>query len=285
MHDGAAVPVCPMGVAGFLLMNKWVGDDVVLDKVVDWLSVNGIDDVVEFNGAVESDFVDFSMWNSDVQDCLRRCFASATLASASAVPMAGARVKRQRTMVAPHAVGDASVHALSLFEKPTDILDVRGCGPGAALRKLASVVPKDSIERREWLSRARAAAIIGSCPKSHNSLKSGVRNWIEFVRITTGNTDNPFPPDFELVIAWSHTFRCLGTFCNYLGYLRSACQAMGFCGPPVIHPALSRAKNAIVKRMVFTPRCGYYCLTYTVYCSWAVLLVLGRRCSYKETWY
>ena len=48
--------------------------------------------------------------------------------------------------------------------------------------------------------------------------------------------------------------RCVGTFSNYLGYLRNACYALNMDAPPENHPALRRAKAAIIKRMVFTPR-------------------------------
>jgi len=55
--------------------------------------------------------------------------------------------------------------------------------------------------------------------------------------------------------SWQHFFiRCLGTFGNYLSYLRAACHAMGMEGPPVGHPALRRAMVAIVKRELFLPR-------------------------------
>ena len=245
---------CFMAIAGFLLRHQWKGCDVILDKVVEWLLANGIDDIGSMNGAHESDFADFCMWNADVQDCLRNCFAAATGPSVPSAPAAVVRVKRRRTGAIARDVVDATAQVVSLFDVPSDVLDVRGCGPDAALRKLELVVPKDSIGRCDWLAKARIAAILGSCPKPHESFKSGVRNWIEFVRITTRNTGTPFPPDFDLVIAWSHTFRCLGTFCNYLGYLHRACCAIGVSGPPVMHPALIRAKNAIVKRMVFTSR-------------------------------
>ncbi len=48
--------------------------------------------------------------------------------------------------------------------------------------------------------------------------------------------------------------RCVGTFGNYLSYVRAACHANGYEAPPVGHPAIKRAMVAIVKRQLFTQR-------------------------------
>ncbi len=71
-----------------------------------------------------------------------------------------------------------------------------------------------------------------------------------------GGAQFAFPPSLEGIIAWSHAFRCVGTYANYTGYLRSACLALDLDVPPANHLAIQRAKFAIVKRMLFTPRCG-----------------------------
>jgi len=63
-----------------------------------------------------------------------------------------------------------------------------------------------------------------------------------------------FPPLLQDVLGWSNTFRCLRTFSNYLGYLRSACYALGCDAPPVGNPALRAAMNGIAKRSVFQAR-------------------------------
>ena len=160
-----------------------------------------------------------------------------------------ARLSKRRTS------DDLTLQAMSLFDMPAQpLLDVRGCGPTAALGRLVDVVPVCPALREDWLQQARSAAVLGSCPRSRDSMRSGLRNWINFVSIATRDTERPFPPDFGLVITWCHTFRCLGTYCNYPGHLRSVCHALGIVGPPVAHPAIGRAKSAIVKRMVFSPR-------------------------------
>ena len=58
------------------------------------------------------------------------------------------------------------------------------------------------------------------------------------------------------LLEWSNLFRCLGTFANYVGHVRTACVALGLEMPPASDPALQRAKGAIVKRMLFTKRCA-----------------------------
>ena len=48
--------------------------------------------------------------------------------------------------------------------------------------------------------------------------------------------------------------RCIGTFGNYMSYLRAACLANGYDAPPVGHPAIRRAMVAVAKRELFTAR-------------------------------
>ena len=144
--------------------------------------------------------------------------------------------------------------ALALCDTQRIGLDVTGRGPGAALRMLEGAIPLDAASRHMWMENARIDAILGSCPKTRESFKSGLRNWIKFVEVATRGDANPFPPEFDHIIAWSHTFRCVATYANYLGYVRSACLALGIEGPPRGHPGITRAKAAIVKRMMFTSR-------------------------------
>ena len=53
---------------------------------------------------------------------------------------------------------------------------------------------------------------------------------------------------------WGLADRSLGTFCNYLGYVRAASHAIGVDAPPVAHPAISRAMVAISKKQLYTAR-------------------------------
>ncbi len=87
---------------------------------------------------------------------------------------------------------------------------------------------------------------------------TGVKNWFSFARLRYGSEE--FPPSLNGLLEWSHTFRCVGTYSNYLGYVRTACLALD---KPIVeagHPALHRAKASVVKRMMFTSRCAATCV-------------------------
>ena len=62
----------------------------------------------------------------------------------------------------------------TLAEAPSLVVDVNGARPLAAIARLRAVLPGDPAERVDWLKHARVAAATGSCPKSHDSFKSGV---------------------------------------------------------------------------------------------------------------
>ena len=96
-----------------------------------------------------------------------------------------------------------------------------------------------------------------------------MRHWPDFAEIFYGSREAGLPPTVEGITCWSHTFRCVGTFANYLGYLRSACLALNVTAPPANDPVIRRAKAAVVKRMVWSPRrvsCVSACL-YSCACS------------------
>ena len=161
-----------------------------------------------------------------------------------------------------------------LTKEATYILDVEGAKPREALQRLREVVPQDSKSREEWRIKARVASVMGSCPRTHASFRSGdifiadacmclsclrvfglgLRHWIEYITIVHGNVARGFPPELCDVLGWANTFRCLGTFSNYLRFLRGACHAVGVEAPPTGHPALTRAMQAIAKRQAFTQR-------------------------------
>jgi len=144
-----------------------------------------------------------------------------------------------------------------LSEAPTTVLSIANSRPSEALELLRANLQQDPAYLAVWRQRARTAAVLGSCPRSKDSFRSGVKHWIKYIAITHGEKEAEkvaFPPRLEDVLAWSNTFRCFGTFANYLGYLRAACHASGFEAPPVGHPAIRRAMVAIVKRELFRPR-------------------------------
>ncbi len=68
---------------------------------------------------------------------------------------------------------DLTEQALALCEAPQLMVDVTGRGPNAALQHLRQTLPSDASSRLEWCRRAKIAAIVGSCPKSRDSFRSG----------------------------------------------------------------------------------------------------------------
>ena len=87
-----------------------------------------------------------------------------------------------------------------------------------------------------------------------------------------GSEDAGWPPAVDDLVKWSHMFQSIGTFCNYegkhfccvrfiynsacdlQGYVRTACLALGIRAILSDEPVLRRAKGAIIKRMMSSPR-------------------------------
>ena len=133
-------------------------------------------------------------------------------------------------------------------------LQIHGAGPKLAIDRLKAEISSSNVSPGVWAKRARVAAVLGSCPRSISSLKSGVRHWIDFVTVLKGSDEQAFPATIDGVLAWSNLFRCLGTFKNYLGHVRTVSHALNVPAPEEGHPALRRAKGAILKRHFFESR-------------------------------
>ena len=97
-------------------------------------------------------------------------------------------------------------------------------------------------------------AICGSCPKSIDSARSGIRCWAIFHNTALKGRGRSLPPDLDGLLQWSLTFRNAKTFSNYLGYLSLACAIAGYPTEIFKHPSLKRAKTAIRKRRLWTKK-------------------------------
>ena len=124
---------------------------------------------------------------------------------------------------------------------------IKGMGPVKAVAELCKEFPSVD-ERVDWAFRARIEAIVGSCPKSLTSAKSGMRAWLAFYREALGKTGEPFPPLLDDLLAWSRLFQHEGTFRNYLSYVRLGCEIVGKSVEVFNHVSLARAKTAVAKR-------------------------------------
>ena len=92
------------------------------------------------------------------------------------------------------------------------------------------------------------AALLGSCQRSHDSFMSGVTTWMHFASKMLGRRGREFPPTVHDLVAWSAHFNVRGTFTNYLGYVRLACQILGVSDAAFASNEVQRAKVAIEKR-------------------------------------
>jgi len=123
-----------------------------------------------------------------------------------------------------HSMPAIGHSALDIFQGPAVSLDISAAGPLKALKRLKDIV--DNIGGEEWSKKARVAAVLANCPKSQDSMNSGVKHWCKYIEIVKGAGAKTFPVRTEDLLGWSLTFRCLGTFSNYLSYVRSACCAL-----------------------------------------------------------
>ena len=194
--------------------------------------------------------------------------------------------ERNKILKAVSVAGQETIDkkAIKLVGQPTVMLDVTNSRPNQALDLLRQALPANAARRKQWIADARIAAVLGNCPKSHASFVSGtcvcilfkrkkmlalagIRNWCEFAEIFFGSSALGFPPTVDAIVCWSHTFRNIGTFANYLGFLRSACLALDVDAPPCDTLIIRRAKGAIVKRQMWTPRYVAACICALAGCS------------------
>ena len=81
------------------------------------------------------------------------------------------------------------------------------CGPTEAAKRLKQQF-KSHDDMVLWAHVARNEAILGSCPKSLASVRSGMRCWQNFARDFLGiANDHIWRPTVEGLLCWSRTFR------------------------------------------------------------------------------
>ena len=160
-------------------------------------------------------------------------------------------VAQCRLLCVPSRQGDP-LEALS--RAPLKLVDVTGRGPCAGLAKLKCELPNDPKERAEWWRQAEISAILGSCPKSQAGVVSGAKSWEAFAAVHGNGGKGPWPPTVAALVAWSLTFRCAGTYQNYLGFVRTVCLAKGLEMPEDKQQLVKRAGRALAKRNMFIQR-------------------------------
>ena len=150
--------------------------------------------------------------------------------------------------------GDVQIQAAesALRSSAKAVVDVAALGPRKAIEKLCGVVRPS--EKDAWVEGARVQAIVGSCPASLTSARSGMRAWVAFARKFLRKSGVLLPPALDELLAWSQLFRHERTFANYLTYVRLACEIVKVPVEVFDHPSLKRAKIAIAKKGLFATR-------------------------------
>ena len=121
------------------------------------------------------------------------------------------------------------------------------CGPSKAAKSILT----EHVDTEKWLQDSRIAAIAGSCPRSHASLKSSVRAYCAFAL----RVNRPaLPPTIDMLLSWSMLFRCKGTFQNYVSNVRTACQLVGLDTSMLHDRVLTKAIRSIEKRRDYIAR-------------------------------
>ena len=136
-------------------------------------------------------------------------------------------------------------------------MPVAGLGPVRAARALGASFVSDS-DQADWVVRARHNALLGSCPRTFPSIKSGIRAFHAFCVGALQMEGEWLPPVAMTLVAWSELFRCCDTYRNYLGYVRFGCTMLGVSTEAFDCRDIKRAQAAIKKRHNFVPRRKYF---------------------------
>ena len=128
-----------------------------------------------------------------------------------------------------------------------------GLGPRKAVKSFL-FEQRSHADIASWVEAARIDSIIGSCRRSLPSVRSGIVCYVAFVDVVIGKVASYFPPQITWLQAWAAAFRCRRTFCNYIGYIKTACLLVKKDVQVFQHPALGRAKLSIEKAGNFVPR-------------------------------
>lgn len=124
--------------------------------------------------------------------------------------------------------------------------------PRSAIQQLATSLTTEH-DRLLWIERAQVDAIVGACKLSLGSVRSGIRCYMIFAK-TVLRKKQLLPPTADDLLAWSASFRCAGTFSNYLSYLKIGCLLEKVSTAAFDDEVVRRAKKAVRKWGTFRPR-------------------------------
>ena len=127
---------------------------------------------------------------------------------------------------------------MTQIELPIDLKTAtKSQGPRASMNDVDFSV-MGSRDKLKWVCDARITAILGSNARTLPSVRSGVRCYLAFaglvcdrvnikhcvINMKTGHHGvELLPPRLDILLAWSTLFRCVGTWKNYLGHVKTCC--------------------------------------------------------------
>ena len=235
----------------------FLGDDTRLDVVLNFLQLHEIDELHELANFPNVRKLDGANVLLDSELSLIDNLARD---QTSALRIEWARPSSSKAVVRAHVapVADLVLSADVLAERFCKRRAVEGdvgatVGPMKSIKRLQLEMVSD-VDRIRWLEEARLEAILGCCSHSIKSVKSGIRCYLAFAEKLLKKTGTKLPPSVNELLAWSVTFRCKGTFSNYLGYVRVGCLIEGVPTIAFDDPVLARAKKSILRRGHFTAR-------------------------------
>ena len=168
-----------------------------------------------------------------------------------------AKISRTICKSPPRSTQESSVlTAIHIMENATTrpAFDARGIGPARAVSSLAATL-NDTSDCKQWISDARVQAVLGSCPRSHKSIVSGLRCWYGFAHsVLKQRSSDALPPSVDGLLAWSSLFRCGATYGNYVNYVRIGCDLVQASAVATRDPCVKRAQIAVDKRRQFNRR-------------------------------
>ena len=151
----------------------------------------------------------------------------------------------------------ASADDLPIGPDPVDVIHKLKSGtiqavrakPRRAIWELSARLRSGEKSLDDLRQSAKVNAILGSCPKSLPSVKSGIKCWSAFAKTILGKSNaNIFNIHHNDLLVWAETFKSKGTFCNYLGYAKTACLLAHQDVGAFDHPLITKAKCAVDKK-------------------------------------
>ena len=214
--------------------NGWHWEGPLLVDVIRTLQAQGVADSTALISLDLNDVAGAELWPTEVRAFIEELGTSLGLglrcSQVSPKWLEPKRVAGASRPVCQVAQPSIVEHVVALTnDLPTQVTNFAGAGPCGALQELKRSMPTDPVAREAWRKKARIAAVMGSCPDSQDSFKSGVRHWIkvrsfactdkcpfvlhwnlQYIHITHGTEtgdDMAYPPQLEDILGWSNTFR------------------------------------------------------------------------------